>query len=179
MRRVFIAINYLGHLIKEHFGDGAQFGSSIEYLEEREFLGTGGALRLLPETPQHPLVVMNGDLVTQADFDRMLVFHQAGKFKATIGIIRYAHQVPFGCVEVERDRIVKLVEKPVLERLVSAGIYVLDPQLLSRIPEGQFPITNLFEDCLARGESVGAFEIQEDWVDVGERDQLRATQLGS
>jgi NDP-sugar pyrophosphorylase family protein len=178
IRRVFVAVNYLGHIIKDYFGDGSQFGCRIDYLEEKEFLGTGGPLHLLPSTPKDPLLVMNGDLVTQANFDHMLAFHQNGGFIATIGVIRYTHQVPFGCLETDGNRIVKLAEKPVLDRLANAGIYVLSPVLLTRVPPGFFPITTLFEDCLGRNDPLGAFEIKEDWIDVGERNQLRASQFG-
>ncbi|MGH7436779.1 MAG: sugar phosphate nucleotidyltransferase [Polyangiaceae bacterium] len=179
IRRVFLAINYLGHLIEEHFGDGSRFGCRIDYLREDTSLGTGGALGLLPEVPQDPLVVMNGDLVTQADIGAMLAFHAAGGQCATMGVRRYFHTVPFGCVEVEADRIVTIEEKPELRKLVNAGIYVLSPGLLPRVPRGQpFGLPTLLEAALARGECVRAFEIQDDWIDVGQREHLKLAREG-
>src|SRR5512146_1236653 len=64
---IYISVNYLAEMIVDHFGDGSHFGCAIEYLREREPLGTGGPLSLLPHPPEHPLIVMNGDLVTQID----------------------------------------------------------------------------------------------------------------
>ena len=79
IRRVFISVNYLGHVIEDHFGDGSDFGCRIEYLREAEPLGTAGSLSLLP-TPTDPVLVMNGDLVTSADVGHLLDFHEAGGF---------------------------------------------------------------------------------------------------
>jgi NDP-sugar pyrophosphorylase family protein len=122
--------------------------------------------------------VLNGDLVTEANFAKMMTFHETGGYVATLGIRQYGHQVPFGCVTVEGTRVRAIEEKPVLERTVNAGMYILNPALLSRVPRSEFPITALFEDCLAKKEPIGAFEIQEDWIDVGQRDQLRQAQQG-
>ena len=105
-----------------------------------------------------------------------------GNIKPLLGglnrLRRYVHQVPFGCVEVEEGRVVRLEEKPALERLVNAGMYVLEPRLLPLVPRSYFPITALFERCLELEERVGAFEIEDDWMDVGQREQLRAARQG-
>ncbi len=179
VRRIFLSINYLGRIIQDHFGDGSRFGCKIEYLhDEQDAMGTGGPLSLLSPPPALPLLVLNGDLVTQANLDAMLEFHDRGGYAATMGVRRYAHSIPFGCVELDADRITRLDEKPVIERSVNAGIYVLSPSVVCRVPRSLFPITTLFDQCLEKGEPVGAFEIQEDWIDVGQRDQLREAQQG-
>lgn len=171
--RIFMAVHYLGKMIEEHFGNGTRFGCRIDYLQEKKPLGTGGALALLKPIPRHPLLVMNGDLITQADLGAMLNFHASGGYKATMAIRRYGHQVPYGCVETKEGLILRLVEKPVIEQAINAGIYILNPSLIRDIPAEAFPITELFEGCLARGESVGAFEVEEEWVDVGQREHLK------
>lgn len=178
IRRIFLSVNYLGHLIEQHFGDGGQFGCRIDYLREEIPMGTGGALSLLPETPGNPLLVLNGDLVTQIDIGRLLEFHIQGHFLATIAVRRYFHEVPFGCVDLKGHRVCNLVEKPVLEQLINAGTYVVEPSLLRRIPRAAFPITKLFEDCIQKNESIGAWEVEEDWLDVGQKDQLLHAQQG-
>jgi dTDP-glucose pyrophosphorylase len=178
IRRIFLSVHYLAEVISGYFGDGSKFGCRIEYLRETESLGTGGALSLLKEMPSSPLLVLNGDLVTQVNLADMLDFHARGRFMATMGVRQYTHQVPFGCVELRGDRVVSLEEKPILDRCVNAGIYILEPGLLSRVPKASYPITALFEDCLAKSEPVGAFEIREDWIDVGHREQLKQAQHG-
>jgi dTDP-glucose pyrophosphorylase len=180
IRRIFIAVNYLAHLVEGHFGNGERFGCTIEYLREKEEmpLGTGGAISLLPKPPQEPLIVMNGDLMTQANIRGIVDFHDGGPYFATMGVKRYYHQVPFGCVELEGPRISHLEEKPILEKTINAGIYVLSPEVAARVPHQPYPITQLFEDCLRRREPIGAYEIEDDWIDVGRRDQLKAAQEG-
>lgn len=172
IRRVYLSVGYLGAVIEEHFGDGSRFGCRIEYLREHGPLGTGGALSLLPDTPTAPLVVMNGDLVTQADVGAMLESHEGAS--VTVGVRPWLCSIPFGCIEVEDSRITRIEEKPTLARLVNAGVYVLSPSVLARVPAGvDFPITALLESCIAEGETVRAFEVDGEWTDVGQLDQLR------
>ncbi len=178
IKKVFFAIHYMGCMIEQHFGDGTRFGCDIQYLREAEPLGTGGALALLRERPQNPLVILNGDLVTQVNLESMLDFHTNGKFRATLGVRRYSHQVPFGCLQLDGDRVQRFEEKPVLEQVINAGVYVLSPEVVESVPKRFLPITDLFEQCLARGEAIGAFEIQEEWMDIGQREQLKKAQQG-
>lgn len=178
IKNIFISINYLGHIIQNHFGNGKQFGCNIRYLIEKDFLGTGGGLSLLPEKPKDSLLVMNGDLLTQVNLDQMLSFHEENSFVATLGVKRYIHQVPYGCVILEENNVSRIEEKPSLERIINTGIYVLDPILLSRVKKIFFPITDLFEDCLRRGEPLGAFEVENRWMDIGQHDQLLKARNG-
>jgi len=179
IKRVFLAIHYMGSVIEEHFGDGTRFGCRIEYLRETEALGTGGALALLRERPHDPLLIINGDLVTQVNVENMLRFHTNGAYLATLGVRRYSHQIPFGCLKLDGERILHFEEKPVLEHFINAGVYVLSPEAVQCVPKRFFPITDLFQKCIERGEAVGAFEIQEEWMDIGQREQLRKAQLGT
>lgn len=172
--RIFLAVNYLSDLIENHFKDGSQFGVSIEYLREDKPLGSGGALSLLPEVPGHPLVVMNGDLIQDANFAKMINFHEQNNFYATMGVYPYFHQVPFGCVQIRGNMLSSLVEKPVLEKTVNAGIYVLSPEAVSNVPPGTgFPITTLFEQALSRKKACGAFVLEKEWLDIGTPQHLQ------
>jgi len=174
IRRVILSVNYMGEVIENHFKDGTALGCRIEYVKEEKPLGTGGALSLLSEKPEHPLLMLNGDLLTQFDVGNLLAFHAEGGFKATVGVHEYAHTVPYGVVEHEGDRITAVREKPTQTWLANAGIYVFDPDLVDRVPkETYFPLPALVEECLDRGEPVGAFPIKEDWIDVGHPVELR------
>ncbi|MEP6859986.1 MAG: nucleotidyltransferase family protein [Deltaproteobacteria bacterium] len=180
VRRIFVAINYLGDIIRDHFGDGSAYGAQIEYLVEEQPLGTGGALSLLPARPIAPVLVMNGDLVTQANVGGLLDFHAAGSQVATVAVREYFHTVPFGCVELEGDRLVRLEEKPTMSRLVNAGIYVLAPQLIATIaPRTRIDLPEIIGAAMNRREDVRAFELEGDWLDVGQRDQLSQARGGA
>ena len=173
VKRIYIAVNYLAEVIMEYFGDGARFGCSIAYLRESAPLGTGGALSLMRERPQHPLLVMNGDLVTQIDVTRLLEFHAREQAVATLAARHYQVDIPFGVVTQRDNVLLELQEKPSPHYLVNAGIYVLEPDLLPLVPADRFfPITALFEMLLARGQRVAVYPIEEDWIDVGRREEL-------
>ena len=172
-RRLYLAVHYMSEVIEQHFEDGSSFGCEIHYLREREPLGTGGALALLPEVPAEPVLVLNGDLLTQADVGAMLSFHQESDFAATVALREYVHRVPFGVVELEGARVVGLREKPSQTCLVNCGIYVIEPDLLERVPKGQyFSMPSLVEGCLERGEPVGAFTVEDEWIDIGRHSDL-------
>jgi dTDP-glucose pyrophosphorylase/predicted transcriptional regulator len=180
IHQIYLSVNYLGDVIRAHFGDGSAFGCSIRYLQEDKPLHTGGALSLLPEKPDRPLLVMNGDLVTQADIGALLQYHESGGYRMTVGCDEYTHTVPFGCLQIEGGLIHGIEEKPVLSRHINAGIYVLSPEILERVPQNQaFPITALIEQALALGDPVGAYRLSGDWIDVGRHDELRQAQGGA
>jgi dTDP-glucose pyrophosphorylase len=179
IRHIVLAVNYMSHVIEEHFGRGERFGCRIGYLRETKPLGTGGALALLPELPQDPVLVVNGDLVTQADIGALFEFHRLGGYHATMAVRQYVHTVPFGCVEVERDHVTLIEEKPMLSRLVNAGIYLLNREVIARVPpDTPYPITTLLEQTIASGGRVGAWQVLDDWLDVGHHDQLKIARNG-
>jgi NDP-sugar pyrophosphorylase family protein len=136
-------------------------------------LGTGGPLSLL-EPPALPILVLNGDLITQADVGDLLDFHERGGYAATLGVRPYTVEVPFGVAEVEGDRLLSIREKPTERSLINAGMYVLSPEAVAMVPAGrEYPITSLFESLLAAGRPVGAHVLEAEWLDVGRHDELR------
>jgi NDP-sugar pyrophosphorylase family protein len=173
IRRIFISVNYLSEVIEQHFRDGSALGCKIEYLRETKPLGTGGSLSLLPERPEHPLLVLNGDLLTEFDLGRMIAFHEEGNYAATVGVHEYVQTVPLGVLDIAENRIVGFREKPSFTYATNAGIYLLNPDLLERIPRDEtYTIPALVEDCLAKGQAVGAFRIEDEWLDIGRPQEL-------
>jgi dTDP-glucose pyrophosphorylase len=179
IRRIFISINYLGGMVEAFFGHGSKYGCTIEYLREDRPLGTGGSLALLPELPEHPLIVMNGDLVTGLNIADMLTFHTKGEYVASVGIREYCHTVPFGVVEAQDGRLRLIAEKPTYSWMVNTGCYVLNPDLIACMPKGTgCTILALVEDALTRGGRIGAYSVTQDWIDVGRISDL-ARALGN
>lgn len=172
IRKIHLAVNYLSHVIENHFEDGRHFGCEINYLREEKPLGSGGALSLIPKIPDHPVLVMNGDLVTDFPVRRLLRYHEKGGYKATMALTPYHHKVPFGCVTLENGTIVDFREKPLLSELANAGIYIISPEILPRVTPNHYPITNLFESCIKINEPIGGYVIEEDWADIGIPDEL-------
>jgi dTDP-glucose pyrophosphorylase len=171
--RFFIAINYLGDLVKAHFQDGSGLGAEISYLQETSALGTAGALRLLPGIPSEPVIVVNGDVLTSLDFRAMLTFHAEHKASGTMGVREYEFQVPYGVVNVSEHSITAIQEKPVKRHLINGGLYVLNPEVLPLVPkEGRFDMTELFDRIHEKGLNAVAFPIREYWIDIGHVDDL-------
>ena len=123
---------------------------------------------------------MNGDLVTQVDVSRLLRFHQQQGACATLAARHYQVEIPFGVVTQRDDQLLELTEKPAPHYLINAGIYVLDPDVLPLVPAGAFfPITTLFGKLLAQKRRVAVYPIEEDWIDVGRREELRRANEGA
>jgi dTDP-glucose pyrophosphorylase len=168
LKRIFLSVGYLGHQIEEHFGDGGRFGCQLEYLREDEPLGTGGALSLLPDAPKDPLVVLNGDLVTEVRFGALLDYHVRHGFSVTACVKDLAVTIPHGVCRIDGRSVVEFVEKPTHRFLINAGIYVLEPSVLSMIPAGQlYDLPDIINELGSRGEEVGAYAIRESWMDIG------------
>lgn len=177
-RRVHVSVNHLGHLIEEHLGDGGGHDLEISYLHEPAPLGTAGALAQLKKAVDGPFVVMNSDLLTQVDLRRMLEFHDATRSSATIGVRDYGFEIPFGVVRVEGDHVTALAEKPYHRELVSAGIYVLEPEALGYLDADEYcDMPTLFARLMDDGKKIGAFEIREEWIDVGRPEDLERARV--
>ena len=172
--RFFLSVNYLKQQIIDHFGDGSRWGVEIRYLEEESPLGTGGALGLLPAIPDHPLLVMNGDVLTRIDFSQLMRFHDEHDGEVTMGVREYLTPIPYGVVQIEGTRVVGFREKPVLSHFVNAGIYVINPRVLDVLaPHEACDMPELLARVRARGGVVNAFPIHEYWLDVGHPETLR------
>lgn len=168
-----LSVNYLADQIKGHFGNGRRFGVHIDYLMEERPLGTAGSLRLLQSRPSQPFFVANGDILTTLDYRRLLQFHKSSGALATMCVQRYQHAVPFGVVQMERERVLALREKPLYECYINSGVYVLEPSVIDFLPlDETFDMTQLIERLLIGGHPVSAFPLHEYWVDVGRMEDL-------
>jgi choline kinase/predicted transcriptional regulator len=130
-RRFYISVNYMSEMIEKYFGDGSRWGGEIGYIRENERRGTAGALALLPQTPELPIFVMNGDLLTRLNFASLLDFHGQHEAAATMCVREYEMQVPYGVIRPQSHRIVDIHEKPTERYFVNAGVYVLSPEALA------------------------------------------------
>ena len=175
--RFRLAVNYLAEMIEDHFGDGSEMGVEIDYLREDHPRGTAGALSLLTDRSDRPMLVMNGDLLTRMNFGELIDFHIEHEAKATLCVREHAFQSPHGVVETDGFRLTALTEKPTFRWLANAGVYCLSPEVLTRVPtEGMFDMTDLLSGLAADGEMVGAYPIHEYWLDIGRPPDFESAQ---
>lgn len=173
----YIAVHYLAEQIKSYFGDGEPWGVRISYIEEKEPLGTAGAIGLLPDRlTDLPILVMNGDILTQVDFQNLMRYHVEQQAFATLCVRQYEYQIPYGVVSLENHNVTAIIEKPVHRCFSSAGIYVLDSSLVASIrQQGRCDIPDLLNQCIEDKRMICSYPIHEYWLDIGrEADFLRA-----
>lgn len=178
-RHFFFAVNYKAKMLQDYFKDGSHFGVKISYLIEKEPLGTAGALSLLPEsTDGSPVVVMNGDILTKVDLSNVLKFHSEHKSRATMCVNEYEHRVPYGVVHIGNNyEIQDIEEKPSINLLVNAGIYVINPDLLQLIPKNHyFDMPSLFEAVKVKQFQTAVYPLKEYWLDIGNKDDFERAQ---
>ena len=163
----FVSVNYLKDQVMEHFGDGSRWGVSIVYLEEDEALGTAGALGLIEASLTDPLLVVNGDVLTTVDYRQLLAYHVDHQARATLCVRPFETQIPFGVISSDGVLLSSIDEKPVIRHYVNAGVYVLDPEIVSSISKPiRLDMPQLLESERARGPVV-VFPIHEYWTDIG------------
>ena len=165
---IVMCVGYKSDVIQDFFGDGMKFGANIEYVFEEKRMGTAGALSLLRTKPDEPFFVMNGDLLTNVNFEHLLDFHMSNNSVATMCVREYDFQVPYGVVNVEDGAILSIEEKPVHKFFVSAGIYMLNPKCIDMIPENEFyDMPTLFENLIEMQKHTISFPLREYWLDIG------------
>ena len=171
---IIMCVNYKSEIIKEYFGNGDKFGVKIEYVLENQRMGTAGALSLLQKRPKDDFFVMNGDLLTNVNFEYLHEYHKDSNACASICIRKYEMQVPYGVVNVRANKVTSIEEKPTQSFFVSAGIYMFSPIVLDFIPKGVFyDMPTLFGELLKQGFAVYPFFIREYWIDIGKMDEYR------
>jgi len=166
--KFYLAVNYKAEQIESHFKDGAGLGVQIEYLRERDRMGTAGALSLIPVPPRDPFIVMNADLLTKEDFAHMVDRHVDSGAVGTMAVRDYEMQVPFGVVRERDGRIERIEEKPIQRFVVAAGIYVLSPGVIPLVPRDTFfDMPALFERMVTNGLGTRCHHIEGYWLDIG------------
>jgi dTDP-glucose pyrophosphorylase len=172
-KKFIISLHYLGKLIIDHFGDGSVLDISIEYIHEREPLGTAGALSLLDPLPKLPFIVTNGDILTDINYANLLHFHESNNAEATMTIKKYELQNPYGVVNTQGLEIISFEEKPIQISYVNAGIYAINPSNLKYLKSNQpCDMPDFFERIKNDERLIAAYPIHETWADVGKPTDL-------
>lgn len=173
-RNVTLVLGYLGDSIRNYFGDGAGFGLNVSYIEEDQPKGTAGSLASIRADLDNPFLVSNADVVSSIDLGALVRAHEDGEFALTVAVRRESVSVPFGVLNLEQGRVHSWIEKPEYPITVSAGIYVMEPSVLAHLDGGVADVPDLVHRLLSSGLTVGAYNFEGMWIDVGTHDSLRA-----
>jgi mannose-1-phosphate guanylyltransferase len=174
VQEIILAIGYKPDLITEYFSEENLFGAKLIYSIETEPLGTAGAVKNAQSYIDDRLFIMNGDIFTDINITDMLQFHENKSAKVTIALTPVEDPTRFGVVETDNDhRVTRFVEKPrreeVTSNMINAGLYIVEREILERIPEGQRCMFehNIFPSLVNEGEPVYGFTTDAYWMDTG------------
>jgi len=171
----YIIINYKKGLIKAYFSDMDNLPFNVHFIEEEEFLGTGGSLSLLANKLGSAFFFTNCDTLIDTDYVNILHQHISSSNLLTMICAMTKQVIPYGVIEMsDNGRVLNLTEKPSYERLVNTGIYVISPEFLSTVPpDTAIHITELIQRCIGRGEKIGVYPVGANaWMDMGQIEEL-------
>ncbi len=173
IRHVWVTVNYLKEQLVAHFSHPRHEGY-VTCVEEPRRLGTMGSLSLVEGLTQPQVLVMNSDLLTTIDFERLYTSHIDSGADLTMGVVPYTVSVPFSIIRTEGERVTGLTEKPTYNYFAGAGVYLMDRELVSRIPRDTYvDAPDFIESLIADGLKVGYFPIEGTWIDIGSPDDYR------
>jgi len=166
---IILVVGYQSEIIKSYFNNGAKLGVNISYFEEKEPLGTAGALSSIKErfNINETVLVINGDILTNIDFSQLIKFHKENNSDLTVAVRKHNVQLKYGIIEIDNNKINSIKEKPSFDYIISAGIYLLEPNCLDLIPLNQhfdFPI--LIQESVRTNKKVMSYLFDDDWVSL-------------
>jgi mannose-1-phosphate guanylyltransferase / phosphomannomutase len=170
-----VTVQFLAALVRNYFGDGEEFGMSLQYATEEMPLGTAGSVRNAEDALRdEPFLVISGDAVTDMDLTAMVKFHKEKGALVTVGLARMPNPLEFGIVIPQEDgRIQRFLEKPtwgqVFSDTVNTGLYVMEPEVLAEVPPGEMVdwSGDVFPKLLKRGAPLFGYVSDRYWEDVG------------
>lgn len=173
-------VNYKKNFIKAYFSDQYERedeARKISFVDENEYLGTGGGLRLLLGQIQGTFFMTNCDILIEADYSKILKYHQENENLITMVCVRKNVIIPYGIVEINKfNQAIEINEKPQFDFNTNTGFYILESEFLDRIQEDTFiHITDIIRECIVSKEKVGVYLIEEDqWMDMGQMEELES-----
>jgi NDP-mannose synthase len=164
-------------LLSAYFGDGRKYGVNISYSQEGKPLGTAGPLSLIPDLPK-TFLVMNGDILTTLNYQKLIRFHQQQKGMVTIAMSQKKVPLELGVMEFNRAyRLTRYIEKPTLSYSVSMGIYVFEKKVLGWIPSKRyFDFPELIQKLLREEKRVACYPSDDFWLDIGRHEDYEEAQ---
>lgn len=176
---IYLATNYKSNYIEKFFGDGADYGVNLYISKEEKPLGTVGPVKLLENKLQNPFLVMNGDILTDLDFDELYQFGVRQESNLTVAIKKIVMPFRFGNVNFDNDIVTGIVEKPDIVTYALAGIYIMKPGIFERIPnEERYNMDQLMKEMLKNNALISKYELENYWLDIGcDEDYKKAQEI--
>jgi dTDP-glucose pyrophosphorylase len=173
----WVSVKYLGEKIEDYFGTGKQKNINIEYVWEKEALGTIGAVSQINNFKHEYVLVTNSDLLTNVDYEDFFLEFIRKEADLAVLTIPYQVSIPYAVLETEKGRVKSFKEKPTYTYYSNGGIYLIKRQLLEFIPKNNFyNATDLMEDLIQQNKKVISFPFSGYWLDVGKHEDYEKAQ---
>lgn len=172
--KVFMILNYKANMIKAYMSE-LDKSYDLDYVTETEFLGTAGGLKLLKDKINTTFFLSNCDILVDADFECIYKTHKAKGNKITFVCSMKDVVIPYGVVKTDKDGfITEMNEKPDFSFLINTGLYMIEPEVLNDIKDGEFiHLPDLAQRYINSGEKVGVFPVSEkSWLDMGQFSEM-------
>lgn len=169
VRDLIFSVGYMGEKMQEYFGNGSKFGFNASYITEKKPLGTAGALTLARDQLNETFFMFNGDVLANIDLHDLIRFHKEKGGLATIALTPVDDPTRFGVARLKGDRILDFIEKPKTaeNKLINAGVYLLEPEVLKYVPKGRSMMeTEVFPKLAKKGQLYG-YHFDGQWFDTG------------
>ena len=167
---IILTVEYKAELIKSYFRNGNHLGIRIKYHQENGPSGTAGPLKLVEHMlDNQPFITMNGDLLTNIDFSDLYQAHLDSSVELTMATANHTITSPYGVIDLRENGEIKSIrEKPELEFLINAGIYVISPSVLDIVPKDKFfGMPDLIQELINQKRKVKTYHIDGEWHDLG------------
>lgn len=161
---------YLKLYLKEN-----KYPYDIKLIEEKDTMGTAGGLSLLRDKIKEPFFLANCDSLLDVDFEELLNWHMEHKALMTIVGAHSEVKIPFGVLELSNGKLKSVSEKPAHDVIVNTGVYVMDPKILSYLPDDTQINMDKLINLIVRKDKITVFPIYSGWFDVGQWKEYRKT----
>ncbi len=178
IKEIYISVKYLKEQIINYFGDGSSKGIKIYYLEEKDALGTIGALSFIDSVLHQDILVMNSDLLTNIDFEDFYSFYKEKNASMALASIPYQVNVPYAVLETNNHQVSSFCEKPTYTYYSNGGIYLLNFELKNKIVKGDFFNATDLMDVVIADESLNLvhYPLLGYWLDIGKHQDYSKAQ---
>ena len=174
-KKFYLILNSKGEMIEAYFS-GVKKKYEVNYVRERDFLGTAGGLRLLKKMESDIFIVSNCDVIVKADFKQVITLHKKHNAVMTVLSSIQHHKIPYGVINFGGKGIVTdIIEKPEYTMTINTGVYVLNREALKFIPKNTFfDMTDLIRILIENNKKVATYPVNEnDYIDIGQWDEYK------
>jgi NDP-sugar pyrophosphorylase family protein len=166
---ITISLGYLGDIVKAYLQDGGKFGVRINYVTEDEPLGTAGPLKKLSLCQLNkPILLMNGDILSDINYKELYEYHIKNKADFTIAAYNKEYKLQLGYLKTESNKVIDYIEKPVNNYTISMGIYILEPYVISVVEKYcRMDVPDLVKELINKNMKVLTYDFNKYWLDLG------------